>query len=62
MDKAQWCINCKQVAKRAIDEVKSEILKVIPEFHIQTLFSFLENIRDCCFSRQLWWGLQCPYI
>jgi len=60
MVKAQWWINCKQVAKRAIDEVNSGILKVIPEFHIQTLFSFLENIRDWCISRQLWWGHQCP--
>ena len=48
------------ICKRAIDEVNSGILKVIPEFHIQTLFSFLENIRDWCISRQLWWGHQCP--
>ena len=60
MVKAQWWVNCKNVAKRAIDEVNSGILKIVPDFHKQTLFSFLENIRDWCISRQLWWGHQCP--
>ena len=60
MVKAQWWINCKDVSKRAIDEVNSGKLKIIPEFHRQTLFAFLENIRDWCISRQLWWGHQCP--
>ena len=60
MVKAQWWINCKEVAKRAIDEVNSGKLKILPEFHKQTLFAFLENIRDWCISRQLWWGHQCP--
>ena len=60
MVKAQWWINCKDVAKRAIEEVNSGKLKIIPEFHKQTLFDFLDNIRDWCISRQLWWGHQCP--
>ena len=60
MVKAQWWINCKDVAKRTMDDVNSGKLKIIPEFHKQTLFSFLENIRDWCVSRQLWWGHQCP--
>ena len=60
MVKAQWWINCKDVAKRAMDDVNSGKLKIIPEFHKQTLFAFLENIRDWCISRQLWWGHQCP--
>ena len=60
MVKAQWWINCKDVAKRAIDDVNSGKIKIIPEFHKQTLFAFLENIRDWCVSRQLWWGHQCP--
>ena len=60
MVKAQWWINCKDVAKRTIDDVNSGKLKIIPEFHKQTLFSFLDNIRDWCISRQLWWGHQCP--
>ena len=60
MVKAQWWINCKDVAKRAIDDVNSGKIKLLPEFQKQTLFSFLENIRDWCISRQLWWGHQCP--
>ena len=60
MVKAQWWINCKDVAKRAIEDVNSGNLKIVPEFHKQTLFGFLENIRDWCISRQLWWGHQCP--
>ena len=60
MVKAQWWINCKDVAKRTMDDVNSGKLKIIPEFQKQTLFSFLENIRDWCISRQLWWGHQCP--
>ena len=60
MVKAQWWINCKDVAKRAIDDVNTGKLKILPEFHKQTLFDFLDNIRDWCISRQLWWGHQCP--
>ena len=60
MVKAQWWINCKDVAKRAIEDVNSGKLKIVPEFYKQTLFGFLENIQDWCISRQLWWGHQCP--
>jgi hypothetical protein len=60
MVKAQWWIDCKEVAKRTIDDVNSGKLKIIPEFQKQTLFGFLDNIRDWCISRQLWWGHQCP--
>ena len=60
MVKAQWWINCKDVAKRTKDDVNSGKIKIIPEFHKQTLFGFLDNIRDWCVSRQLWWGHQCP--
>jgi len=60
MVKAQWWINCKEVAKRTMDDVNSGKLKIIPEFQKQTLFTFLENIVDWCISRQLWWGHQCP--
>lgn len=60
MVKAQWWINCQDVAKRAINDVNSGKIKLLPEFQKQTLFSFLENIQDWCVSRQLWWGHQCP--
>ena len=60
MVKAQWWVNCKDVAKRTIDDVNSGKIKIVPEFHKTTLFAFLDNIRDWCISRQLWWGHQCP--
>ena len=60
MVKAQWWIDCKEVAKRTMDEVNSGKIKIIPEFQKATLFGFLEKIRDWCISRQLWWGHQCP--
>lgn len=58
--KSQWWINCKGVAARAIEDVKSGALRILPEFQKRTLFEFLENIRDWCVSRQLWWGHRCP--
>lgn len=60
MIKPQWWINCKGVAKRGLEDVKSGKLKIIPDFQIQTWNSFLEEIRDWCVSRQLWWGHRCP--
>jgi valyl-tRNA synthetase len=60
MVKSQWWVNCKAVAARAIEDVKSGNLKIVPEFQKRTLFEFLENIRDWCVSRQLWWGHRCP--
>ena len=58
--KSQWWVNCKSVAARAMEDVKSGALKIVPEFQKRTLFEFLENIRDWCVSRQLWWGHRCP--
>lgn len=60
MVRAQWWVNCKEVAARAIDDVNKGNLKIIPDFQKATLFQFLENIQDWCISRQLWWGHRCP--
>jgi valyl-tRNA synthetase len=56
----QWYVNCDSMAKRAVDAVKNGELKIIPEEHEKTWFHWLENIRDWCVSRQLWWGHQIP--
>lgn len=60
MVKPQWWISCKQVADRGLEDVKTGKLKIIPEFQKSLWNHFLENIRDWCVSRQLWWGHQCP--
>ncbi|KAK0403635.1 hypothetical protein QR680_017043 [Steinernema hermaphroditum] len=58
--KAQWYVKCDEMAKRAMDAVQTGELKLIPEFHVSTWNRWLENIRDWCISRQLWWGHRIP--
>lgn len=56
----QWYVNCDRMAKRATDAVRNGELKIIPADHEKTWFQWLDNIRDWCVSRQLWWGHQIP--
>lgn len=56
----QWYVNCDGMAKRAGDAVRNGELKIIPAEHEKTWFQWLDNIRDWCVSRQLWWGHQIP--
>jgi valyl-tRNA synthetase len=56
----QWYVNCNGMAKRAVDAVLSGQLKIIPAEHEKTWYHWLENIKDWCVSRQLWWGHQIP--
>jgi valyl-tRNA synthetase len=56
----QWYVNCNSMAKRAVDEVRSGNLKIVPESEEATWFKWLDNIRDWCVSRQLWWGHRIP--
>ncbi|RZF33102.1 hypothetical protein LSTR_LSTR009831 [Laodelphax striatellus] len=58
--KPQWYIKCGEMAKKAMDAVNSGELKIIPESHNKTWFHWMENIRDWCVSRQLWWGHRIP--
>jgi len=60
MVKPQWWVNCKEVAKRAITDVKEGNLKIMPKNYEKNWFEFLENIREWCVSRQIWWGHRCP--
>nr|CDP94338.1 BMA-VARS-2, isoform b [Brugia malayi] len=58
--KSQWYVKCDQMAQRAIEAVEEGHLKIIPDFHAVTWRKWLENIRDWCISRQLWWGHRIP--
>lgn len=56
----QWFVKMDELAKPAIDILKRGELKFVPDKFDKTYLQWLENIRDWCVSRQLWWGHQIP--
>ena len=56
----QWFIKTKPLAQKAIEAVKEGKIKILPKRFEKNYFQWMENIRDWCVSRQLWWGHQLP--
>ena len=56
----QWWINARVLAKPAIEAVESGKTQFTPKLWEKTFFNWMNNIRDWCVSRQLWWGHQIP--
>ena len=56
----QWFVKMEHLAKPAIDVVREEKIRLIPERMEKIYYNWMENIKDWCISRQLWWGHRIP--
>ncbi len=60
MISTQWFVKIEPLAKPAIEAVKDGRIKIVPERFEKVYFNWMENIKDWCISRQLWWGHRIP--
>jgi len=60
MASTQWFVSMEPLAKPAIEVVKNGKIQIIPDHFTKVYLNWMENIRDWCVSRQLWWGQRIP--
>ncbi len=56
----QWFVKMESMAKPAIEAVREKKVKIIPERMEKVYYNWMENIKDWCISRQIWWGHRIP--
>ncbi len=56
----QWFMKMEELAKPAIEAVKSGEIRFVPDRFDKTYYHWMENIKDWCISRQIWWGHRIP--
>jgi valyl-tRNA synthetase len=56
----QWFVKTKPLAEKAIEAVQNGDTRIVPEIWTKTYFEWMNNIKDWCISRQIWWGHQIP--
>ncbi len=60
MVSTQWFVKMKPMAEMGLEAVRSGRIEIIPDRFTKVYYNWLENIRDWCISRQLWWGHRIP--
>lgn len=56
----QWFVSVKPLAAKAVAAVRQERIRIYPKTWYNTFYSWMDNIRDWCISRQIWWGHRIP--